>query len=313
MANTAIPQPETTFRAFTKYQGSDYAKYRRDYHPSLYQQIISYHVANGGSLTTLLDIGCGPGIAVRTFAQKFTNAIGIDASEGMIETARSLGGTTEALNPIRFEVSTDFGRNLKLPDGSVDVITVATAAHWFDMQVFWTQAARLLKSNGTVAIWTGACDLKAAPPTPNHEEVTDVLQGLMKDLGPYETQGNKVNVDLYVALPLPWEVKRPVTAFKKCRFRRVEWGTGKKGALPANEFLAAHPPQNLDLMEAMLGTWSAVVRWREGNEDKVGTDQDVVRMMRRGVEKVLRRGGVKRGEELVHAGVEGALLLCART
>ncbi|KAF3271912.1 hypothetical protein TWF970_010209 [Orbilia oligospora] len=289
MSSPSTTQPETTFRAFTNSQGSDYAKYRRDYHPSLYHEIVDYHTSKHGELNTLLDIGCGPGIAVRTFAKSFKHAIGIDASEGMIATAKSLGGKTSTSELIRFEVSMDFGKNLNLPDGSVDVITVATAAHWFDMNVFWTQAARLLKPGGTVAIWTGACDLKAAPPTPRYEEVTNVMQKMMQELNPYETLGNKVNVGL------------------------VEWGTGTPSALPGNEFLAEHKPQNLDSMEMMLGTWSAVVRWREANKEKIKTEEDVVRKMRRGVEGVLRGVGVGKGEELIWEGVEGALLLCRRT
>ncbi|KAF3178669.1 hypothetical protein TWF788_007399 [Orbilia oligospora] len=313
MSSPSTTQPETTFRAFTNSQGSDYAKYRRDYHPSLYHEIINYHTSKHGELNTLLDIGCGPGIAIRTFAKTFKHAIGIDASEGMIATAKSLGGKTSTSESIRFEVSMDFGKNLNLPDGSVDVITVATAAHWFDMNVFWKQVARLLKPGGTVAIWTGACDLKAAPPTPRYEEVTKVMQRMMHELSPYETLGNKVNVGLYVDLRMPWMLEKPVMAFKKRHFGRVEWGTGTPSALPGNEFLAEHKPQSLDSIEMMLGTWSAVVRWREANKEKVKTEEDVVRKMRRGVEGVLRGVGVGKGEELVWEGVEGALLLCRRT
>ncbi|KAF3314446.1 hypothetical protein TWF173_004789 [Orbilia oligospora] len=294
MSSPSTTQPETTFRAFTNSQGSDYAKYRRDYHPSLYHEIIDYHTSKHGELNILLDIGCGPGTAVRTFAKSFKHAIGIDASEGMIATAKSLGGKTSTSEPIRFEVSMDFGKNLNLPDGS-------------------TQAARLLKPGGTVAIWTGACDLKAAPPTPRYGEVTKVMQKMMQELNPYETLGNKVNVGLYVDLRMPWMLEKPVMAFKKRHFGRVEWGTGTPSALPGNEFLAEHKPQSLDSMEMMLGTWSAVVRWREANKEKIKTEEDVVRKMRRGVEVVLRGVGVGKGEELVWEGVEGALLLCRRT
>ncbi|KAF3176758.1 hypothetical protein EYR41_011789 [Orbilia oligospora] len=290
MSSPSTTQPETTFRAFTNSQGSDYAKYRRDYHPSLYHEIIDYHTSKHGELNTLLDIGCGPGIAVRTFAKNFKHAIGIDASEGMIATAKSLGGKTSTSEPIRFEVSMDFGK-------------ISTCL----------MAARLLKPAGTVAIWTGACDLKAAPPTPRYEEVTNVMQKMMHELNPYETLGNKVNVSLYVDLRMPWMLEKPVMAFKKRHFGRVEWGTGAPSALPGNEFLAEHKPQNLDSMEMMLGTWSAVVRWREANKEKVKTEEDVVRKMRRGVEGVLRGVGVGKGEELVWEGVEGALLLCRRT
>ncbi|KAK6347417.1 hypothetical protein TWF718_005258 [Orbilia javanica] len=313
MLASPTAEPETTFRGFTNSQGSDYAKYRYDYHPNLYQQIIDYHISNNGSLTTLLDIGCGPGTAVRTFAKHFKHATGIDASEGMITTARSLGGKTSTSEPILFEVSTDFGENLNIPDGSVDVIIVATAAHWFDMNLFWAQAAKLLKPGGTVAIWTGACGMRATPPTPQHGEVTAVMREMMREIKPYEGVGNKVNSGLYTRLQMPWMLAAPVAAFDKRQFKRVEWGTESRDALPSNEFLAEQQPQNLDAMETMLGTWSVVVRWREANEEKVGTEEDVIRKMRRGIEKILRGAGVQGGEELVWRKIEGAILLCQKT
>ncbi|KAF4982482.1 hypothetical protein FZEAL_1907 [Fusarium zealandicum] len=60
--------PETTFRSYNLQQGMDYAQYRRDYHPKLYKTIINYHRASLGQFGTILDIGCGPGRAVRTLA-----------------------------------------------------------------------------------------------------------------------------------------------------------------------------------------------------------------------------------------------------
>src|ERR1700753_993434 len=133
-----IPDPasfkqETTFSSFNHEQGTNYAENRRNYHPGLYQAIIDRHTATGGEFDTLLDVGCGPGTAVRTLAPRFVHAIGLDPSEGMISTARSLGGTSSTSEPIRFDVSTaeKLGTNLSpvIEDGSVDLITAATAAH----------------------------------------------------------------------------------------------------------------------------------------------------------------------------------------
>ncbi|KAF3911935.1 hypothetical protein ABW20_dc0108180 [Dactylellina cionopaga] len=304
---------EMTFRDFTKDQGYEYAKYRRDYHPSLYQKIIEYHTAKGGRLGTLLDCGCGPGTAVRNLGLHFAHAIGVDASGGMINTAKSLGGVTSTSEPIRFEISGDFGASVSPPilDGSVDVIIVATAAHWFDMSGFWLQAAKLLKPGGTVAIWAGGRVL-INPPTPNHAEVTAAIDRLMARLDDYITDGNRINDELYINLPMPWMLETPTPEFEQSSFKRQEWGTDDPNSLPNNEFMAISPAITLDMLELSLGTESRVVRWREAHPEAAGTEQDLVRRMRREIEKALRVISVKDGEALLYNGVEGVLILCSK-
>ncbi|THH29909.1 hypothetical protein EUX98_g4295 [Antrodiella citrinella] len=41
-----------------------------------------------------------------------------------------------------------------LEDSSVDVIISAQAAHWFDWQKLWREAARVLRKDGTIAAWS---------------------------------------------------------------------------------------------------------------------------------------------------------------
>jgi hypothetical protein len=41
-----------------------------------------------------------------------------------------------------------------IPDNSVDLITVAQAAHWFDLNKFYKEVTRISKSNGVLAIWS---------------------------------------------------------------------------------------------------------------------------------------------------------------
>lgn len=154
---------EKTFRQYTQEQGKAYAASRHGYPPQLFQTIIDHHTSTGGQLDTVVDVGCGTGEAIRGLAPHFTNAIGLDPSEGMLSVARSALGTssTESGEPgIRFEFSTaeDLGAGQGgsppvIADGSVDLLSAATAAHWFDMDRFWPRAARVLKPGGTVALW----------------------------------------------------------------------------------------------------------------------------------------------------------------
>ena len=154
---TAPFTKEKTFSAYDQEKAKKYAQLRRDYHASLYETVLRFHSSTCGQNDTIVDLGTGPGNVARTLAPKFNHAYGLDPSEGMIGTARSLGGVTSASEPIHFERSTaeDIGGSLSPPiaDGSVDLITAANAAHWFDMEGFWPRAARVLKPGGSVALW----------------------------------------------------------------------------------------------------------------------------------------------------------------
>jgi SAM-dependent methyltransferase len=310
---------DPTFRSFTPSQGANYAQYRRDYHASLYQSILTYHTSTGGGqFSTLLDVGCGPGIATRSLAPLFNTAVGIDPSEGMISTARSLVGggaaTSTSQQPIRFEVSSaeDLGANLSPPveDGSVDLIVAATAAHWFDMPSFWRRAAQVLKPGGTVALWTSG-PMTVSDATPNAAGVQAAIRKLGQSLEAYIVDGNRLSHELYAGLPLPWAVDPPVPEFDEVSFVRKEWGTGP-GSEPGDRFYDGQPAGDLDMMEMALGTMSPLVRWREDHPEMAGTERDLVKVMRREIEGALRQAGVEPGKELIQGGVAGVLLMVKR-
>jgi SAM-dependent methyltransferase len=309
----AVASEEKTFRSYTHEQGATYAQNRRGYHPNLYKTILNHHTSTGGQLTTVLDVGCGPGTAIRELASHFTHAVGLDPSEGMISTARSLGGVSSTSEPIRFEVSTaeDLGSQLSspIPDSSVDLITAATAAHWFDMSRFWRRAAQLLKPGGTVALWTGS-PRYAHSSMPNHAAIQAALNEFEdQHLKPYMEPGNLLGRNLYIDLPLPWTLAQPVPDFDESTFYRKEWNND--ASAEGDEFFVGKQTVTLDLdtLEKMLGTASPVTRWREAHPDAVGTERDVVRMIRREIERLLHEGGVEKGKEMVTGGVAGVLLM----
>ncbi|RYZ83681.1 MAG: SAM-dependent methyltransferase, partial [Proteobacteria bacterium] len=45
---------------------------------------------------------------------------------------------------------------IPLPDGAFDLITVSLAFHWFDRPAFFTEANRLLRTNGYLVIYNNA-------------------------------------------------------------------------------------------------------------------------------------------------------------
>ena len=272
----------------------------------MYQTIINHHTSTSGQFDVLLDVGCGPGTAARGLAPQFSHVIGVDPSEGMINTARSLVVVTSTSEPVRFEVSTaeDLGGNLSPPiqDSSVDLITASNAAHWFDMSRFWPSAARVLKPGGSVALWTSG-EICADPSMPNAAAIQVAMDQLEEQhLKPYFVPGNLLARNRYVDLPLPWNLAPPVPDFDKSTFFRKDWDV-------AETFFASQPEVDLDTFEKMMGTGSATTRWRQAHPDAVGTERDVVRMLRREIERLLHEAGVEKGKEKAKGAMRGALLI----
>lgn len=301
------PPTEKTFSSFTKDQGANYAQNRLVYHPNLFQTIISHHTSTGGQLNTLLDIGCGPGTTAIALAPHFKNVIGLDPSAGMITTARS--STSDPA--IRFDISTaeDLGSHLTppIPDESVDLITASTAAHWFNMALFWPRAAKVLKPGGSVAIWTTG-PVSMHPSMPNHAAIQAAIDAIEEEeLKPLLEPGNLLTRGLYADLGLPWTVEPTVEDFEEGSFFRKEYGPEEGNG--EEFFRGGGMDVRPDVMEKMLGTTGPVQRWREANESKVGTEDDVVRRVRRAIERLLHEAGVEEGNEMVKGDLRGVLLI----
>lgn len=324
----AYPKPTTTtfapekiFRAYDHSQGVNYAQRRPNYHANLYKTIVNHHISTGGKLDTILDVGCGPGNAVRDLAPHFTNAIGLDPSEGMISTALSLGGVSSNSQPIRFEISTaeDLGSEILPPilDSSIDLIIAATAAHWFDMTRFWRRAAEVLKPGGTVALWAASAGYPH-PTMPNHAAIqAAMLEIRNRHLKPYIEQGTLLAKGFYIDLPLPWSLAVPVPGFDRTTFYRKDWNKDRPCSEGDEFFASQRDPQylamGLQAAEQMLGTMGTVARWREAHPAMVGTEFDVARMMCKEIERLLHEAGVKQGEEVFKIGVEGVLLIVKKS
>ncbi|KAL2075456.1 hypothetical protein VTL71DRAFT_399 [Oculimacula yallundae] len=305
-----FPSTEKTFKSYTSSQGKTYAQARPTYNPKLYTTVLTHHGSTGGQHLTILDVGCGPGIAARALAPHFNHVIGLDPSKGMIDNARSLGGTSASGESIRYEISTaeDLGWHLDpaVEDGSVDLITASTAAHWFDMTAFWPRAAKVLKPGGTVAIW-GSGQSAIHPSMPNAEALNVVLTDLEeRDLQPFFEPGNWLTRSLYEGLPLPWTLDVPVPEFDEESFVRKEWGTGENDE---DFFTGGALTMDLDMLEKMMSTASPVQRWREAHPELVGTEKDVVKRMRSEIERLLAEVGVEKGKEIIQGTFKGVLLM----
>ncbi|QDS69501.1 hypothetical protein FKW77_006916 [Venturia effusa] len=299
----ATPQ-EQTFTAYTPSQGKAYAEGRRDYHPNLYRTIMEKHTTTGSQLTTLLDVGCGPGLATRALASHFEKAIGLDPSAGMIAAARSLPNP----NSIRYEISSaeELGRDLDPPiqSGSVDLITAATCAHWFDMPRFWPRAAQILKPGGSVAIWTPGL-MRIHPSVPNHVAIQKAVDDHEKEyMEPYFAPGNFMVKNLYRDLILPWDLEVPEEVFDEKTLFRKEWDWTEDDGVDSEK-----PPITMGMVEKLLETASPVTRWKEAHPELVGTEKDAVKVIIAEIKRLLHEVGVEEGKEFIKGVLGGVLLV----
>jgi len=302
--------PEKTFRAFSQDQGAMYAQARLKYHPQLYQRLLSHHGATGGDFDTVLDVGCGPGTAISSIHTQFQHAIGVDPSPGMIQAAQSLFGDSNT-STIRFVAST--AEDLaSIPDGSVDLIIAANAAHWFDMARFWARAAQVVKPAGTVAMWGGG-PVTVGSRVRGRAGVQAAIDRLEARVAEFYEPGNQLVRGLYADLALPWTLAEPVAGFERASFVRWEWGTDTEGAFPAAEMYERHVEVDLESLGKIMDTASPVIRWREAHPDAVGTETDVVSMLRSEIEQAMRDAGCKEEEEMrLEGGVSGCMLVVKR-
>jgi SAM-dependent methyltransferase len=154
----------TTF-VKNSFNTASYALNRPTYPRHLFDLIFRYHEANpvlkSGEpspnryrprFDRAVDLGCGTGQASVELTP-FKQIIGVDPSEKMIGNAREyVKSKGITVNDVQFRQSGAEELSF-IESESVDLITAAQAAHWFNWKAMWPEAARILRPGGTFAFW----------------------------------------------------------------------------------------------------------------------------------------------------------------
>jgi len=91
----------------------------------------------------VVDVGCGPGTAVRHAARRGARVTGVDPAAVMLRVARVLTRSSKA----RYVQGT--AEHLPLPDASASVVwTIASVHHWNDIDMALREIARILTPGG---------------------------------------------------------------------------------------------------------------------------------------------------------------------
>jgi SAM-dependent methyltransferase len=127
-----------SFKDHFSAQAEDYAKFR----PSYPRELFTYLASIAPSRQLAWDCGTGNGQAAVGLASVFDRVIATDASQKQIANA-------EPHERVEYRVAP--AENSGIKSGSVDLIMVAQALHWFDLDRFYAETRRVLKPDGVLA------------------------------------------------------------------------------------------------------------------------------------------------------------------
>jgi ubiquinone/menaquinone biosynthesis C-methylase UbiE len=120
-----------------------YDEVRPHYPDAVYDAIV----AATGSLVgrDVLDLAAGTGIATRALLSRGAHVVALDPGEPMIRRLRAM--TPDAL------VLLGSAEALPVRPAIVDLVTCATAWHWFDADAAVAEVRRVLRPGGHLALW----------------------------------------------------------------------------------------------------------------------------------------------------------------
>lgn len=164
-----------------------YAESRPRYHADLFAWLAAQ--CEGRDLAW--DCATGSGQAAVHLADHFARVAATDASAAQIAAA--------APNP-RVSYRAAPAEASGLEAASADLVTVAQALHWFDVERFYAEARRVLKPGGIVAVWCYGV-FRAADPA-----VDAAAQRFYSEtVGPYWPPERVLVEQGYTTLPFPFE------------------------------------------------------------------------------------------------------------
>lgn len=170
---------------------SSYARFR----PTYPQEVYKFLKLKLENTDRAWDCGTGNGQVAGELSKFFNEVQATDISKQQLENAIKQTNIKYSVQPAE---KTDF------PDNYFDLITVAQAIHWFDFEVFYKEAKRVLKSNGIIAV-IGYSLFRSNPET---DEV--ILRFYNHIIGPYWDEERRYLDEKYKTIPFPFqEIKTP--------------------------------------------------------------------------------------------------------
>jgi ubiquinone/menaquinone biosynthesis C-methylase UbiE len=130
----------TTVKDLFSKQSDVYSKFRPDYPSELFEYILQFVKERN----TAWDCGTGNGQAAKILSLYFNKVEASDISKEQLDKAVKK-------NSIHYIVSP--AESTPYPDNNFDLITIATAYHWFKWDAFQKEAQRVGRNGAVIAAW----------------------------------------------------------------------------------------------------------------------------------------------------------------
>ncbi len=157
--------------------------------PTYPEELFAFLSTTVASRETAWDCATGNGQAATHLAGYFGRVIATDESAEMI---------AQASRDPRIEYRVAEAEGSGIAAHAVDLVTVASAIHWFDLRKFYTEVRRVVKPGGVIAAWTYY--------TPVFDSAIDaIIQRLVNEVLPdYWDERLHYVVDEFHDLPFPF-------------------------------------------------------------------------------------------------------------
>ena len=196
-----------------------YARYR----PLYPRELFAWLAAQSPARDLAVDVATGNGQASVALAEYFDCVIATDASAAQLEEAQAAPRVHYRREP---------AERISIPDASADLVVAAQAAHWFDWAAFASEAGRVLRPGGLLAVWSYGRFVV-------QPEIDRLVEDFSRDVvGPHWPRERRHVEEGYRDLPMP---------FPEC-------------AIPGFDMQA---DWDCDAVLGYIGTWSATQRCRK--------------------------------------------------
>jgi ubiquinone/menaquinone biosynthesis C-methylase UbiE len=211
--------PRPSFRDHFSRVADAYAEFR----PTQPDALVGWLVTLSPRRALAWDCATGSGQAARAVAEHFARVIATDASASQL---------VHAAPHARVEYRVAPAEESGLDAGTVDLVTVAQALHWFDLDAFYREVRRVLAPGGVLVAWS-----YMSPHVVDDAALDTLLHACMhQTLGAYWPRERQYVEDGYRTIPFPFdEVTAPPFDLV------VQW--------------------TLDQLAGYMRTWSATTRY----------------------------------------------------
>jgi len=128
------------FRDHFSHDPSRYSRFRPDYPTRLFRFLSG--LCSGHERAW--DCATGNGQAALALVEFFTRVVATDGSEAQI---------AHAFRHPSIEYRVARAESAPIADRSIDLVTVAQAAHWFDQEAFYAEVRRVVCEGAVLALW----------------------------------------------------------------------------------------------------------------------------------------------------------------